>query len=197
MYCCGHIPSPFFSPHPISFLLCPCTGSSLIQSQWGHELCPMLPPLAGGVPAPGPPRASPFALDVPSASGHSSERSEQLCLGQMPAFLLAVGPSALPLFLFPFVYGTRSSFQAMRKCSAPGQLELVSRKIAQEFRAGARSQACWAGCFVPSGPSPAGGPAGTNPGQSGVSRMPHGLPGWEEPEQQSPTEVRDRLLKFS
>lgn len=35
-----------------------------------------------------------------------------------------------------------------------------------------------------------------NSRQSGVSRMPQGLPGWEEPEQQS-CEVRDRLCKFS
>lgn len=123
--------------------------------------------------------------------------SAQLGQGQMPMFLLALGPSALPLFLFPFVYGTRSSSQAMRKCSASGQLEFVSRKIAQEFRAGAQSQACWAACFVVLGPSPARGPAGTNPRQSGVSRMLHRLPSWEETEQQSPVEVRDRLCKFS
>lgn len=79
----------------------------------------------------------------------------------------------------------------MRKCSALGQVEFLSRKIAQEFRAGAGSQACWAGCFVLSA-GPAGGPAGMNSRQSGVSRMLHGLPGWEEPEQQS-CEVRDRL----
>lgn len=83
---------------------------------------------------------------------HSSQCSAQLGLGQMPAFLLALGPSALPLFLFPFVYGTQSSSQAMRKCSALGQVEFVSRQIAQEFRAGAGSQACWAGCFVLSAP---------------------------------------------
>lgn len=46
------------------------------------------------------------------------------------------------------------------------------------------------------GPGPAGGPAGMNCRQSGVSRKPHGLPGWEETEQQS-WEVRDRLCKFS
>lgn len=132
-----------------------------------------------------------------SSSRHLSQHSAQRGQGQMPAFLLTVGHSALPLFLFPFVYGPRSSFQAMRKRPAPGQLEFVSRKIAQEFRAGAGSQACWAGCFVLLGPGPAGGPAGTNPRQSGVSRMPHGLPGREEPEQQSPAEVRDRLCKFS
>lgn len=35
-----------------------------------------------------------------------------------------------------------------------------------------------------------------NSRQSRVSRMPQGLPAWEEPEQQS-CEVRDRLCKFS
>lgn len=158
---------------------------------------PCAPTLAGGGPGPWSLTACPCAHHRPVSSGHSSQRLAQLGQGQMPAFLLALGPSALPLFLFPFVYGTRSSSQAMRKCSAPGQLEFVSRKIAQEFRAGARSQACWAACFVLSGPSPAGGPAGTNPRQSGVSRMLHSLPSWEETEQQSPVEVRDRLCKFS
>lgn len=36
----------------------------------------------------------------------------------------------------------------MRKCFAPSQVELVSRKIAQEPCAVAGSQACWTGCFV-------------------------------------------------
>lgn len=187
---CPLTPFPFFR---VPLLAAPWYGADGAMSTF--TLCSR--PQQQGLTAPGPPPACPLARRLPSASRRSSQRSAQLGLGQMPAFLLGVGPSTLPPFLFPFVYGTRSSFQAMRKCSAAGQLEFVSRKIAQEFRAGAGSQACWAGCFVLSGPGPAGGPAGRSPGQSGVSRMPHGLPGWEEPVQQSPTEVRDRLCKFS
>lgn len=154
-YIFGHIPSPFLNSYPISLLLCPCTCSSLVGSQRGHErLRPALPTAAGASPGPGSPPllASPRTLH-PLCLRHSlSQCSAQLGLGQMPAFLLALGPSALPLFLFPFVYGTQSSSQAMRKCSALGQVEFLSRKIAQEFRAGVRSQACWAGCFVLSAP---------------------------------------------
>lgn len=142
---CPLTPFPFFR---VPGLAAPWYGASGAVS----TSAPCSHPRRGGSPAPGPPPACPLARHVPSASGHSSQRSAQLSLGQMPPFLLAVGPSALPLFLFPFVYGTRSSFQAMRKCSAPGQLDFVSRKVAQEFRAGARSQACWAGCFVLSAP---------------------------------------------
>lgn len=151
---CGHIPSPFLSSHPISLLLCPCTCSSLIRSQRGHErLRPALRWQQERFPGPG----SPLASCVPSHTAPPLPQAFVTLLstawpGSDAAFLLALGPSALPLFLFPFVYGTQSSSRAMRKCSALGQVEFLSRKIAQEFRAGAPSQACWAGCFVLSAP---------------------------------------------
>lgn len=140
-------PFPFFC---VPVLAAPWSGAkgamsaSALRSQPQQERVPVL--------APHRLLASPRTLH-PLCLRHSlSQCSAQLGLGQMPAFLLALGPSALPLFLFPFVYGTQSSSQAMRKCSALGQVEFLSRKIAQEFRAGVRSQACWAGCFVLSAP---------------------------------------------
>lgn len=71
-YIFGHIPSPFLNSYPISLLLCPCTCSSLVGSQRGHErLRPALPTAAGASPGPGSPPApcvpSHTALPVPQA----------------------------------------------------------------------------------------------------------------------------------